>query len=141
MKLKRFNKFQPKNKLHLYKAFVLPQLEYARIPTNVFSPTKRLKLQRIQNKALRWINNDRPPFSTTIEDLYSHYKLQPISIRLHNQAYKLFDRLRDLYPEVIDRWEQEGHVSSHRWWSLALVSENAAPPVPIYIYSRNENAE
>lgn len=120
---------------------MLPHLDCAPIPTSVFSPTNKLRLQRIQNKALRWVNNDRPPFSTTTEDLHNQCMLQPVNIRLHNQAFKLSDRLRDSYPDLIDRWAQEDRVSSHRWWPLALLSENAEPPDPVYIYKREGNAE
>ena len=56
--LYRFRKLSRKLKLRLYKAQVLPHLTYPVIPINALSRSRLELLQRIQNKAIRWICNE-----------------------------------------------------------------------------------
>lgn len=97
MKLRRFSNFEAKNRLHLYKAFIQPHLDYATIPTNIFPPTNKIKPEIVQNKALRWINGDRPPLSSTIEELHNKYKLQPYNIKIFDQAMKVSEKYVTMY--------------------------------------------
>lgn len=54
---------------------------------------------------------------------------------------KVSEKIRNNLPEVIERWEQEEHAGSHRWWPLAYVYENEVTPDPIYITQRRRNEE
>lgn len=102
-KLKRFSAFNAKTKLHLYKALVMPHLDYAPVPTNVLSATNKLKIQIVQNKALRWINGDRPPYDSIIEQLHNTYNLQAYNVRIYTQAMKVWEKIRTGWPEEVDR--------------------------------------
>lgn len=135
-KLKRFSKFTSKTKVHLYKTMVRPHLDYAPTLNNVFSKTNMTKLQVIQNKALRWINNDQPPYHTTIEQLHEVYNLSPINVRTFNQAYKVWDKVRIEMPQKVEEWEGEEGRGTHAWWPLALLNQHATPPQPRFIGSQ-----
>ena len=54
-RLNRFRSLTPKTKAHLYKAFILPIMEYPIIPLCGISKSNKIKIQRIQNKAVKFI--------------------------------------------------------------------------------------
>lgn len=84
----------PENiKLHLVKAYVLPTIEYPTIPICGMSRTQIMKIQRIQNKALRFATNDRFPFQQTVAALHEKTKTKPINIKLYERADKIWKRL------------------------------------------------
>lgn len=131
-KIKRFSGMCSRTKLHLYKAMVAPHLTYPPVPLNIMSNTNTLKLQALQNKALRWINGDTPPYNTTAEDLHHRYKLQPINTRIFTAAKKVWNTLRENQGEEIERLLAEEIRSSHSWWRRAYISEDDPTPAPLY---------
>lgn len=64
-KLRKFSKLESKAKLYLYKALIHPILTYPPIPLNTASKTNIQQLQSIQNRALRWVEAHRPPYTNT----------------------------------------------------------------------------
>lgn len=140
-KLRRFRKLSSKIKLHLYKAVVLPILDYPVIPMNTLKPTNWKKQQAIQNKALRWISGDVPPYSTTIKFLHTKYKLDPINIRNHRLALKMWDSFRAEFPTETEEYENTEFNRTHAWWPLAYMPENAREPTPIYGNIRERNRQ
>lgn len=131
-KLRRFKALNPKIKLHLYKALVLPIIDYPCIPTNTIKTTNWKKLQAIQNRALRWVNGDTPPYNTTTESLHRKYKLEPINIRNFRQAYKAWERVRLEFPNETNYFETTEFDATHSWWPLSYLPEDATEPLPIY---------
>ena len=98
--LAKFNRFKSapnEVKLHLYKALVLPILEYPTIQLNNSCKTYISTLQKIQNKALRFVLglkiSDRIPTKTIHEKL----KMEPINIRLSKQSRKQLNTMKELY--------------------------------------------
>ena len=84
----------PKIKTHLIKTLVLPVLDYPPIPTHAMSKTQISKLQKIQNKALRFALNQRYPFTLNTTEQHETAKIAPINVRLHNQATKIWASLQ-----------------------------------------------
>ena len=93
IKIFRFRHMNTHIKLHLVKALVLPVLDYPPIPTHTLSKTQLKKLQRVQNKALRFATEQRYPYTLTTEQIHTLAKLDPINIRLHKQAKKIWENL------------------------------------------------
>lgn len=58
-----------------------PHLNFSPIPLNTISKSNQLKLKAVQNKVLRWINSDTPPYQTAMKTLHDIYELQPLNIR------------------------------------------------------------
>lgn len=54
---------------------------------------------------------------------------------------KTSEKIRINFPEVLERWEQEEHTGSHRWWPFALLQEQAVAPDPVYVYNRRNNEQ
>ena len=92
-----------KNKRKLYLTIVRPQLLYPIIPLNIISKTAHKKLQKVQNKALRFIEN------TTLNDriisttLHARNKLPTINTYLHRRAINVWTQLQDKNPELYDK--------------------------------------
>ena len=67
-RLQRFRNISTNNERRLYKTIIRPQLLYPIIPLNTISHSSYRKLQQVQNKALRFIENtkltDRIPSTT-----------------------------------------------------------------------------
>lgn len=136
-KLRRFKNLSPKLKLHLYKALVLPLIDYPPIPSNTIKPTNWQLLQAIQNKALRWINSDVPPYNTTVEQLHDIYNLDPVNIRNFRLASNAWEKMRQEFPEETTLYEETTFERSHSWWPLAYIPADAEEPRPIYKQHRN----
>lgn len=142
-KIKRFTSMNARTKLHLYKALVAPHLVYPPVPLNIAAHRDILRLQAVQNKALRWINGDVPPYATTTEDLHRQYLLQPINIKLFKAAKKTWDTLRAYQPEEVERLLEEEETQpgrDHRWWRTAYIGELTPEPAPIYCNNRRRGA-
>ena len=137
-KIKRFRKMQPRTKLHLYKAMVAPHLTYPPVPLNIIAHTNILRLQAEQNKALRWINGDSPPYHTTIQALHTKYNLEPLNIKLHKAATRVWETLRTHQEEEVQRLLEEDRGGTHRWWKTAYQTEDEQPPQAVYCHTRTE---
>lgn len=74
---------------------VIPHLEYPPVPLNTASTTNQFKFQAVQNKALRWVNGDRPPYTFTIIQLHEKYKMELLNVRNFRASYKLWETLRE----------------------------------------------
>lgn len=93
----RFRSLLTNIKIHLVKAFVIPNLYYSPIPLLTISKTKMLKLQIIQNKALSFAFNERCPFTRNTEELHEQANIEPINYNLFSRAATIF-----MKTEIID---------------------------------------
>lgn len=139
-KLKRFSHMRKNTKKHLTKAMVFPHLLYPPTPLYAASTNNKQKLQVIINKTLRWINGDRPPYSTTIEQLHEQLNIIPINLQLFNQNYNLWTRMRENFPQQYEVLEQN-RDRIHKWWPTSLLQENSIPPQPVFIRQRRVRNE
>ena len=98
--LYRFRELEPKIKLHLVKALVLPVLTYPPIPLHVLSKRAHSRLQRVQNVALRFATGVRWDDCVRMEDLHEEATVPPINVRLHQLAAQIWQRMAD------ENWEQ-----------------------------------
>lgn len=131
-KLKRFSKLNSKTKLHLYKALVLPILEYPAIPLNTLKKYNWRDIQTIQNRALRWVDNQIPPYNKTSKDLHRQYEMTPLNLRNFYRSQAMWDTIRNLFPEEVEAMNELHHDNTHKWWPLSFIDENTLPPQPIY---------
>merc|ERR1712212_137313 len=117
-KLQRFTSCHPRTKLTLYKATVRPILEYPPIPLIAMSHSQTLKMQTIQNRALRWVENIFYPYTLNTEQLHILHNIQPINVRIHTLASRTWDRIQQsedpLYEQINNTHNNTNH--SHGWW-------------------------
>lgn len=134
-KLKRFSECTEETKLRLYKTLVRPILEYPPVPLNTIAPTSWERLQAIQNKSILWIKGIRwPNPRPSIRELHRLYDLEPINLRIHTMAERIWDKLE--YLEDIN-YEHINTISEitegeHHWWPRSLTRARQNPPEPIY---------
>ena len=120
-------------KIHLVKALILPILDYPPIPIHTMSRNQLSKLQKVQNKALRFATNQKHPYTMTTEQIHTHTKTTPLNIRLHYRAKTIWNRIEELetpiYQNLKDRLNQIDNY--HRDFPSSLQTCNTTP-TPIY---------
>ena len=92
-KLYRFKLLKKKLKVRLYKALILPILLYPVVPLNICSKTQVKKLQVVQNKAIRWITDERWPVICPIDTRQEELKIEPIDFRLKRLAEGVWNKI------------------------------------------------
>ena len=141
-KLKRFSTCTTRTKLRLYTSIIRPVLEFPPVPLHLASNNQMIKLQRIQNKALRWATNTCYPDTTTTQTLHERHKILPLNVRLHNRARKTWRRLAMLEdPNYTRLNETNQDIETRRdtrrrytWWKRSLpVQDQDDPPPPLYV--------
>lgn len=128
--LYRFWHFTEQLKLYLVKTKLLPILDYSPIPTHTASRTKMLELQRIQNKALRYVTDQRYPYTESTEAQHHRLNVQPISTRLREAAHKIWEKLDNQEdPNYTHVKEYDGNTDmDHSWFPRSLKSLREPPP-------------
>ena len=79
------------NKLKIYKTLILPKLTFPVIPLHTLTKAQMIKLQIVQNNAVRIITNTNITDRVRIETLHNSIKLDPINITLHKLAKKKWE--------------------------------------------------
>ena len=92
-----------------------------------------IKLQRVQNKALRFVYNDRYPYTHTNEHLHRQAGLLPINITLHYRGKKTHEKLtthiRDnIYTGILN---SDNHTE-HGWFKKPHTRITGPEPLPFY---------
>ena len=93
LKLYKLYKCPVDVKMHLVKTLVLPHLTYPTIPLHLACKTNMLKLQAVQNKALRFVYGVKWDDFITSKSLHLEhkYKMLPINQTLYWRARKLWE--------------------------------------------------
>lgn len=124
----------PENiKTHLVKALILPILDFPPIPIHTLSKNQIRRLQKIQNKALRFAINQRYPYTMTTQQIHTHTNTIPLNIRLHNRAKDIWYRIENLdIPIYSELLEHHNNIQRfHRDFQSSLQARNNIP-MPIY---------
>ena len=129
--LRRFWHFSEKIKLYLIKTMILPILDYSPVPTHMASRTKMLQLQRVQNKALRFVTSQRYPYTENTEAQHHRLQVQPVSTRLREAARKIWEKLnRQEDSNYIHIKELDRSTNmEHPWFPRSIKSLREEPPV------------
>ena len=98
--LERFRDSSRKTKLHLYKALILPLITYCPLALSLSARTNLLKLQRIQNRALRFVCGAKWHDFRTSLSLHEESAVSPINITLHNRITKHLTTFPDRHPDT-----------------------------------------
>ena len=134
-KLRRFKKLETAVKMRLYKTMIRPILEYPVMPNSLASKTQQLKMQKIQNRNLRFITcNDENLRNLTIEEKHHQLNIETINERLHSRLQKSWERFAIREPEIYDKSMRENNDNfrDHAWWGRAALRYIEAPQDLIY---------
>lgn len=134
-KLYRFIHLSANNKRKLYIALVRSALTYPIIPTHTASKTAISKLQKIQNRATRFITNTHWTDFRSSEFLHLTSRLPPINSFLYQSALDLWNKIEitdpDLYNQLTFPDELVPH--QHRSFQSSFIKKSEPQPEPKYL--------
>ena len=133
-KLNRFRQLSRQNKLRLYKTLIRPALIYPVIPLHTARKSQLKSLQRVQNKALRFITNTHWTEYRTSRSLHEECQVKPINQYLHQQARSLWNKIQTNTPQLYQHLANQipPYALTHIWFpSSREVAERRTPP-PLY---------
>ena len=96
-KLIRFKFLNPINKGKIYLALVRSKLPYPTIPLHIASKHLMTRLQRVQNRATRFITNHSRLDRMTSETLPHMTNLEAVNVYLHRQANDIWTKIGDSF--------------------------------------------
>ena len=133
-KIQRFKKLKTNTKLRLYKALIRPALTYPATPLNSLCPSQMIKLQRIQNKALRFATNTNLIDRRTSRSLHEETDTEPINIYLHRLSSNTWQKIKNDFPQTYTRLKNEVPITTHRnkRFPSSRLQAEANTPIPIY---------
>ena len=134
LKLKRFYKLDPKLQVRLYTTLVCPILEYPPIPNALASRSLTLKMQRVQNKALKYAIRGTDDRDKSIEQLHTLFGIDAINVHLHHRLTKTWSKIQEIDEALYDATEQANNenIRDHYWWPRVGRAYASDPPEPIY---------
>ena len=99
--LKKFGSiFNQARKTYLYNSFIASNFSYCPLAWHFCSVSSTNKLDKVQERVLRFINND---YSSSIHDLLKSTNTQPLHVRrLKKMACEVFKIVNKLSPEYIN---------------------------------------
>ena len=105
LKLKTFYKLNPKLQVRLYTTLVRTIKEYPPIPNALASRSLTLKMQRVQNKALKYAVRSTDDWDKNIEQLHTLFGIDAINVRLHHRLTKTWNKVQEIDEALYDATE------------------------------------
>ena len=122
-----------KIKLHLVKTFIIPILTYPSYPLNTLPRSTLLILQKIQNKALRFVFNERYPYTHNTEELHRKANMEPLNIILHQRGKNTINELKtSIRDENYNRLIDNNDTREHTWFPKPYLKLTGPEPPPMY---------
>ena len=133
-KLRKFEKLSPKIKSPLYKTLILPILEYPAVLCCIASKENKMKMQRIQNRGIKFINKHGQA-ELNIEEIHQNFKIDAINVRLHTRLTKSWEKFTQIETELAERSTTENddnETKDHYWWRRLASLVEIEQPEPVY---------
>ena len=96
-KLYRFSSAPPKVKLIFIKTLVRPLLEFPISQLTNIGKGNKSKMQKIQNRALRFVKNLKLSDRKRSKDLHEELKMTPLNVRINKLANKSANKMKALF--------------------------------------------
>ena len=135
--LSRFRGSSARTKMHLYKALIRPVLTYCPLVASLIAKTNHIKLQTIQNKALRFVLDTRWYDFRTAQSLHEECNLPPLNITIHNRITKQLEKFRITHTQLFEFINTLPPYSRTLRPSNLLDAENHVLPEPVYVYAQD----
>ena len=134
LKLKRFNKLNPKLQVRLYTTMVRLIMEYPPVPNALASRTLTLKMQRVQNRALRYAVKGIDDWHKTTEQLHEMFGIDVLNVRLYNRMVRMWHKIQAIDEDLYDTTAQANNENTrdHNWWPKVDRAYIMDPPEPMY---------
>ena len=135
--IKKYYSLPTNRKLQLVKSLVLSHLFYPPIPLHVASDTNLLKLQQVQNQALKWVYNIKWYDFVRNKKIHKDHNIRPVNQELYWRARKTWENIktgdaadRDTYTTLMnmDFYSHKQHTH------FPSSYEKAMGPEPMALY-------
>ena len=93
--LNRFKNLKTNTKRQLYLSLFRSQLTYPIIPLHLATKSNMTTMQKIQNRATRFITNTKLSDRITSQTLHEQTQLLPINMFLHNSAINIWNTIEE----------------------------------------------
>ena len=133
--LARFRGSAQRTKLHLYKALILPTLTYCPLAVSLIAKTNLLKLQVIQNKALRFVLDTRWDDFRTAQSLHEECNILPINLTIHHRLLKNLEKFQHTHPGLYNFIDTLPPYRRGLRPSNILNFAHITLPDPVYVYT------
>ena len=135
-KLKRFYKLKPELIIRLYLTLIRPIMEYPPIPMTLAANAHIMKMQRVQNMALKQAVRDTDDRYMTIKNIHEKYGVEAINVRLAARLTKTWDKIELNHPDLHQRSTAANNngLRDHYWWPRARRKASLDPPEPLYTF-------
>lgn len=104
------------------------------------SKTSLIKLQRIQNKALRFSYNEHYPYTRNTKSLHELARVEPVNYTTYLTAQTIFAKVQTIQEEgfhdILNNYEAN---KEHSWFRKTRNIPNRGPPQKIYIKKEKKN--
>ena len=131
-KLSRFRQLDTDIKRRLYLTLVRPILEYPAVPLHLGAKSSILKLQRVQNRATRFITNTYYPEVQSSEALHARSKLVPLNQLLHKRASDIWRKIDSMNYDFRTRLDQQVRGEFQTRFPSSMLKALGPLPDPIY---------
>ena len=116
----------------IYNSFIISNFNYCPLAWHFCRMSSTNKMEKVQERALRFINND---FTSSLQDLLSSTNTVPLHVRRMKQmATEVFKIVNDMSPEYI-----KDLITIQKYSSV--FRENRCPPPPKPVYGGNFSHE
>ena len=129
--LERFRDSTSKLKLHLYKAFILPLITYCPLALSLSAPSNLQKLQKVQNRAVRFALGTNWFDFRTSSSLHEESNILPLNITLYNRINKQLNTFPDRHTDTYNFLKNLPRPH-RRLPHTTLLDPTDEPPDPIY---------
>ena len=82
--------------VRLYTTLVIPIMEYPPIPNALAPWSLTLKMQRVQNKALKCAVRGTDDRDKSIEQLHALFGIDAVNVRLHHRLTKTWNKIQEI---------------------------------------------
>ena len=132
--IQKFSKLSTNIKLHLVKACVLPILTYPAYVLNALPKTQIQKLQTTQNRALRYVHNERYPYTKNTIELHEMTNTEPINKIIHLRGNQLQHKLTHVLqdPTYTNTIHDHDQYRNHSWFRKPITNITKQTPPPKY---------
>ena len=136
MKLRRFYKLKPELIIRLYLTLIRPIMEYPPIPMTLATKMHIMKMQRVQNKALKQAVRDTDDRHMTIKNIHEKYGVETINVRLAARLTKTWNKIELNHPDLYQKSTAANNngLRDHYWWPRAGRKASLDPPEPLYTF-------
>ena len=96
-RLQRFKSAPCKVKKTLYKMLILPILEYPAVLNRNLNKTTKMRMQILQNRALRFIKGIKKSDRINMKSIHEELKIMPINVRIDYLANRCLNKMKEKY--------------------------------------------